>query len=217
MPDDLRAHVNADLRRVRPFLRPWQRALLLVPAVGLVWALAPGVFGVRGDLPSIGLLLGWGASVLQLVVAGIVIAAAMREAVPGEQLSRTSARLLLVAAFLMTVVLALATNAVSPEPVPRTESFFDWWYCWEGAVRAGAPLVLLLGVLLARGLPMRPGLAGALSGMGAGAAVDGGWRLSCNYSNPSHVVFSHGGAVIALTVAGVAIAVTVAHFRQKSR
>jgi hypothetical protein len=77
--------------------------------------------------------------------------------------------------------------------------------------------VLIVAVFLARGLPMRPALAGALSGMGTGTAVDGGLRLSCNYSNPTHVVLSHGGAVLALTVAGVAIAVTLGRRRQKSR
>jgi hypothetical protein len=114
-------------------------------------------------------------------------------------------------------VLAAVTNAVSPEPVPRRETFGDWWFCLDGAVRAGAPLVLLLAVLLARGLPMRPGIAGSLAGMGAGTAVDGGWRLYCAYSNPTHVIFSHGGAVVVLTVAGVAIAVTVGRLRQISR
>lgn len=217
LPEDLRARVTTDLRPVRPLLPPWQRALLLVPAALLVWAVAPAAFGVRGDLGAIGPALAWGGSLIQLAVAALIIAGALREAVPGEQLPRPYASLLLASGFVVTVLLAFATNAVSPEPVPRAETWFDWWYCWEGAVRAGAPLVLLLGVFLARGLAMRPALAGALSGMGAGTAVDGGWRLSCNYSNPTHVVLSHGGAVLALTVAGVAIAVTVGRLRQKSR
>jgi hypothetical protein len=202
---------------VRPLLPPWQRALLIVPAAALVWAIGPGVLGVRGDLGAIGPLLAWGGSILQLAVAATIIAGALREAVPGEQLPRPFATVLLVSGFLATVLLAFATNAVSPEPGPRLETWFDWWFCWEGAVRTGAPLVLLLAVLLARGLPMRPGLAGALSGMGAGTAVDGGWRLYCGYSSPTHVILSHGGAVLALTVAGVAIAVTVGRLRQKSR
>jgi hypothetical protein len=217
MPDELRARVAADLRPVRPLLPPWQRALLLAPAAALAWAVAPGVLGIREDLGTIGPLLAWGGSLLQLAVAAIVIAASLREAVPAEQLPRSQAALLLGAGLLITVLLAVATNAASPEPAPREETLFAWWFCWEGAVRAGAPLLLLLAVLLARGLPMRPGLAGALAGMGAGTAVDGGWRLYCSYSNPAHVILSHGGAVLALTVAGLGIAVTVARIRQKSR
>jgi hypothetical protein len=217
MSDELRVRVTTDLRPVRPLLPPWQRALLIVPALVLVWAIGPGVLGVRGDVDAIGPLLAWGGSILQLVVAAVIVAGALREAVPGEQLARPQAAALLLSGFLATILLAIATNAVSPEPVPRAETWFAWRFCWDGAVRVGAPLVLLLGVVLARGLPMRPGLAGALSGMGAGTAVDGGWRLYCGYSNPAHVVLSHGGAVLALTVAGVALAVTVGRLRQKSR
>jgi hypothetical protein len=217
MPDELRARVAADFRPVRPLLPAWGRALLVVPALALAWAVVPAVLGIRGDLPAMGPLLAWGGSLLQLAVAAVVIAAALREAVPGEQVPRTLAGVLLASGFLITVVLAFATDAVSPEPVPRTETLAAWWFCWEGAVRAGAPLVLLLGVLLARGLPMRPALAGALSGMGAGTAIDGGWRLYCSYSNATHVILSHGGAVLALSVAGAAIAVTVARLRHRRR
>lgn len=217
MPDDLRARVADDLRPVRPLLAPWQRALLLAPAAALAWAAAPGVLGVRGDIASLGPWLAWGGSLVQLGVALALIVAALREAVPAEALSRSTTRALLIAGVLCTVVLAVATHVVSPEPVPRVETFESWWFCWERAVLAGAPLVLLIAVLLARGLPMRPGFAGAQAGMGAGVAVDGGWRLFCNYSNPAHVISSHGGAVLALAVAGIVIGVTIGRLRQKSR
>ncbi len=217
MPDELRARVAGDLRPVRPLFPAWQRALLLVPAAALVWAVAPVLLGIRRDLTAIGPLLAWGGSIVQLAIAVLVIGAALKEAVPGDHLPRPLARLFLVSGFLVTVALAFVTNAVSPESVPRTETVAAWWFCWARVVRTGAPLVLLLGVLIARGLPMRPALAGALAGMGAGAAVDGGWRLYCEYSNPGHVIASHGGGVLALTVAGVAMVVTVGRLRQMSR
>ncbi len=204
LPDELRARVARDLRPVRPLLPPWKRALLLAPAAALAFAAVPGALGLRGDLSTIGPLLAWGGSLAQLGVALVLITAALREAVPGEASSGTSARLLLVGGGLLMFILGLTTHVVSPEHGPRVESFHDWLFCWRGAVLAGLPLLLLLLVLLARGLAMRPGLAGALAGMGAGAAVDGGWRIYCNYSNPSHVFLSHGGAVLALTVLGVA-------------
>jgi hypothetical protein len=213
----LRARVAADLRPVRPLLAPWQRTLVLVPAAVLAWAAAPGLLGIRGDIDAIGPLLAWGGSVVQLAIAFALIAAALHEAIPGQAVARSAARLLVAAGALVTILLAIATHAVSPEPAARAETFGAWFYCWEGAVLAGAPLVLLLAVLLARGLPMRPGLAGALAGMGAGSAVDGGWRLFCNYSNPAHVVGSHGGAVLALTLLGVVLGVTLGRFRQSSR
>ena len=217
MPDDLRTRVKADLRPVRPLLAPWQRALLLVPAAALACAAVPGVMGVRSDVATIGPWLAWGGSVVQLTIAVAIIAAALREAIPGEALARPTIRILLAAGALSTIVLALATHMVSPEPSPRAETFASWWFCWKGATLAGAPLVLLVAVLLARGLPMRPALAGTLAGLAAGAAVDGGWRLYCEYSNPTHVIVSHGGAVFALAVAGRLIAVTVARIRQMFR
>jgi hypothetical protein len=214
--DDLRARVAADLRPVRPLLAPWKRTLLLVPAAALAFAAAPGVLGIRSDVITIGALLSWGGSLVQLGVAVALIAAAMREAVPGEAVAGSTARLLLVAGLASIALLALATNIVSPEHRERAETFADWLLCWRGVVLAGLPLLLVLLVLVARGLPMRPALAGALAGMGAGAAVDGGWRLYCNYSNPSHVLSSHGGAVLALTLLGLLAGVTLGRLRQSS-
>jgi hypothetical protein len=204
-PDELRERVGRDLKPVRPLLAPWQRVLLLVPAAVLVFVAGPSAYGLRSDLSAIGPLLAWGGSVLQLLVGLVLIGLALREAVPADAASRTSARFLLLGGVGLMILLGLVTNIVSPEPVARVESFFDWYYCWRGAVLVGIPFLLALLVLLMRGLVGRPLLAGALAGMGTGAAVDGGWRLTCNYSNPTHVYGSHGGAVVALTVLGVVV------------
>jgi hypothetical protein len=202
-PRELRDRVARDLRPVRPLLAPWQRLLLVVPAALLIFAAGPSGYGLRGDLSQIGPWLAWGGSLVQLAGALLLIALALREAVPADTAPGSSARILLLAGTAFIVLLGLVTNVVSPEPFARVETFFDWYYCWRGAVLVGMPLLLVVIVLLMRGLVMRPLLAGALAGMGVGAAVDGGWRLSCNYSNPTHVLGSHGGAVIALTLLGV--------------
>jgi hypothetical protein len=214
-PDDLRARVTRDLRPVRPHLRPWQRLVLLVPAAALAFAAAPAAYGIRGDIVNMGTLLGWGGSLAQLAVALVLMRAALREAVPGDAMPASTTRLLLAAGIAVTILLGFITHVVSPEPYVRHETLSDWYYCWRGLVVAGLPLLLVLVVLLVRGLAARPGLAGALSGLSVGAAVDGGWRLSCSYSSPVHVFPSHGGAVLTLTVVGIAIAVTVARLRQK--
>jgi hypothetical protein len=216
-PERLRARVTRDLRPVRPHLTAWQRTIVLLPAVLLAFAAAPGALGVRGDFATVGPLLAWGGSLLQLAVAVALIVAALREAVPGFIVSGTSVRLLAALAAMVVIALTLATSAASPERGGRVETLYDWYFCWRGVVLAGLPLLLAMLVLLVRGLMMRPALAGALAGLGAGAAVDGGWRLYCNYSNPSHVLGSHGGGIMALTVLGVVGAVTLAHLRQRSR
>lgn len=204
-PDDLRTRVARDTRPVRPLLRPWQRLLILVPAIALAGAATPALFGLRGDLPQMGPLLAWGGSLVQIAIAVALVAAALREAVPGDAMPRATALMLLAAGAAVTVGLALATHVVSPEARPRVETFVDWLFCWRGALLTGLPLLLLLLVLTLRGLIMRPLLAGALAGMAAGAAVEGGWRLYCSYSHPVHAIGSHGGAVLALTILGIAV------------
>lgn len=203
MNERLRERVTRDLRPVRPLLRPWQRAALLAPAVLLAAAAAPAVLGVRFDLAQLGPWLAWGGSAVELAFAVMLIAASLREAVPAQMVPRSTAAWLLAAAAATTAVLAVTTNIVSPEPQVRDETFRSWAFCWQGAVLVGAPLLLAILVFIVRGLPARPALAGALAGMGAGAAVDGGWRLYCSYSAPAHVLPSHGGAVLALTLVGV--------------
>jgi hypothetical protein len=215
MKDRVRARVTADLRRVRPLLLPWQRAALLTPAALLAAVAAPAALGLRVDLTQLGPWLAWGGSAVQLALALIVIVAALREAVPGQMVPRSIAVWLFVGGAAITTLLALTTNIISPEREGRAETFHDWLFCWQGAVLVGAPLLLAILVLIARGLPARPALAGALAGMGAGAAVDGGWRLFCNYSSPTHVLPSHGGAVLALTLAGVVGGIIISRLRNR--
>jgi hypothetical protein len=217
VPDSLRKRIEHDVRPVRPLLEPWQRAGLLVPAAVLAWIAAPAVLGVREDIHRLGPLLAWGGSAAQLVIALVLIAMALREAVPAQSVSRSSAFVWLTLGAAATLLLTLATSMVSPEPFPRLETFGSWAFCFDGAVLVGAPLSMTLIVLIARALPMRPLLAGALAGMGSGAAVDGGWRLYCNYSNPSHVLGSHGGAVLFLTVIGLTAGGLIQHHAKPRR
>ena len=214
MPDDVRARIRAELRPVRAMLRPWQRALACLPAVLLVFAAVPLLLGTRADLEQVGPWLAWGGSLLQLALAGALIAAALREAVPAEGVPRDLAGALMAAGAAAAVALAVVTHVVSPEAAARAETFRDWYFCWRGAFLAGVPLLLLVVVLVARGLVVRPWLAGALAGLGAGSAIDAGWRLYCNYSSPVHVLTSHGGAVLALALAGIAAG---GAFRGRSR
>lgn len=215
VPDELRRSIARDLRPVRPHLRPWQRLLLLLPAAALAFVAGPGVLGLRSDIATVGPALAWLASLVELAVAVALMAAALRESVPGEAVPAPAARLLLASAALLIVVVTLVTSAVSPEPGARAETFVDWLFCWRGALLAGLPLLLALVVLVVRGLPMRPALAGALAGMAAGMAADGGWRLYCNYSSSAHVLPSHGGAVVAFTALGMAACVIAAGARRR--
>ena len=204
MPDSVRSRVTADLAPVRPILRPWHRALACLPALLLAVAAAPLLLGTRADIGQVGPWLAWGGSALQLAIAVMLVAAAFREAVPAEGLPRDVAGALMFAGASVAAVLAVLTHLVSPETTARAETFADWFFCWRGAFAAGVPILLLVLLLVARGFVARPLLAGALAGLGAGSAVDAGWRLYCSYSSPAHVLTSHGGAVLALALAGLA-------------
>jgi hypothetical protein len=59
-------------------------------------------------------------------------------------------------------------------------------------------------------LPLRPGVAGALYGLGCGLIADAGLRLYCEYSAPLHVLVAHGGAIVGAMMAGALVAVIVA-------
>lgn len=215
LPDPVRQELAREMRPVRPLLLPWQRTALLVPAAALAWLAAPAALGLRGDLARIGPLLAWGGSLFQLGLAVGLIALALRETVPGSAVAAPIAWWLLATAAALIALLAFVTNTISPEQVPRLETMASWSFCWTGAVLVGATLLLLLFVLVARGLPMRPALAGGLAGMAAGTAVDGGWRLYCNYSSPVHVLSSHGGAVLALALAGLVAGTVMSGVRRR--
>ena len=50
-------------------------------------------------------------------------------------------------------------------------------------------------------------ILGALSGMSAGILSDAGWRLSCWFCEPAHIIGSHGLAILGLTIAGSLVTV----------
>jgi len=75
------------------------------------------------------------------------------------------------------------------------------------------PALIAAAWLAARALPTRPALAGALYGLGCGLIADAGLRLFCEYTVPSHVVFGHGGGIVAAMVVGAVVAIAVARKR----
>jgi hypothetical protein len=79
--------------------------------------------------------------------------------------------------------------------------------CFSGSAATALPVVALAGVLAARAYPVRPALAGALIGLGAGLMADAGWRIFCHFSEPSHVLSAHLAAVAMSTAIGSLVAV----------
>ena len=68
---------------------------------------------------------------------------------------------------------------------------YVWGVCLTGTVVSALPALAVAGWLAARAFPLRPRLAGALYGVGAGLMADAGWRLFCHFSDPAHVFGAH--------------------------
>lgn len=212
-PRELLQAVARDLRPVRPLAPPAKRALALAP-VGLAIVLGmPLLWGFRANLDVLGLPLAWGPS-LALLAAGLgVVALALREAVPGRDLSRGVLAATVGGASALVLAVTALTNALVPTTVPASR---EWQYAWECLVMAGGPG--LMGVaaaawLASRALPTRPAVAGSLYGLGVGLMVDAGARLFCWVSTPAHVLLAHGGAVVLLAAAGAALATIIDRIR----
>ncbi len=208
-PAELRAHIAADYAAVRPLPSPLLRALWVAPFALLALLAAPAFFNVRSDAAQLGWRTLWGASLLQFGIGFVLIAAALRESIPGR--AWTSGQLLLwIAGPLLTlIVLTLSTAAVSEIPLGARV----WWrvgaMCLAGSAAMALPIVALANVLAARAYPTRPLITGLLVGLGAGLMADAGWRIFCHFGEPAHVLSAHLGGVIVAAASGATLAFTL--------
>ena len=204
-PEALRLRIAADLQPVAPLPAPWRRALWLSPLALVLLIGFPMALGLRADAPALGVPLTWGASIAEMVLALALCAAALREAVPGTPLPRRA----IAAGLALTTVALLAitwvTWTASPTRVPPRIAGWVWQVCFGATILAALPPLALAGWLVARAFALRPALAGALYGLGAGLMVDAGWRLFCHFSHPAHVVGAHFLAVLVVTGIGASV------------
>jgi hypothetical protein len=206
IPFALRAAITADLRPVAPLPSPLRRMVWLVPIALLLLGTAVFVFGLRRDAPILGLTLTWVASTLQMLLGLVLATAALREAVPGTTLSRQAIGLVFATALLAVVTLTWMTWLVSPTTILNGRVAFVWRVCVAGTVLSALPALAVSGVLVARAFPLRPRLAGALYGVGAGLMADAGWRLFCHFSDPRHVFGAHIFGVVLVGALGILVA-----------
>ena len=207
-PNELRARLAADYTAVRPLPSPPARALWVTPFALLALLAAPAYFNVRADAPQLGWFATWGLSLLQLAGGFAVIAAALRDAIPGRAWSTPQLMLWIAGPPALMIAVSIATASWSALPVGE-----GWWIvgamCLGGSAAMALPIVALANVLAARAYPTRPAVAGLLLGLGAGLMADAGWRIFCHYGEATHVLSAHLGGVLASGVAGAAVAVTL--------
>jgi hypothetical protein len=215
MPQELRARLAADYQPVQPLASPATRMLWLLPLAVLAVSAAVLVFSVRADATRLGWLGLWGPSGLQVAIGLALLVAALREAVPGRGWNGTAAFLWITLPLGLVLLVTLNSWQASPTLIRG-----GWWLvgllCFGGSLASGLPLVALASVLAARAYPTRPGLTGALLGLGAGLLADAGWRLFCHFSEPAHVLSAHVGAVLMSMLAGSLLAIAICRVPRRS-
>jgi hypothetical protein len=209
--------IAQDLTPVKPSPRPLQLAVRMVPIALLVSSVILVAIGPRHDLSVLGPLLTWGASAAQFVLAIALVWVAAHESTPAARLSKEIVYFAAAAAFLLVVFVTLLTFSTSTasEPLlrvpPRVNEMLrdsPWimgFGCGIGSTLAGAILVLLFSRMFRSSLAIRPTVAGALYGAGAGLAINAGWRIACPVSTPWHALGAHGVAIIATVILGALI------------
>jgi len=202
-PRDLRTLVANDLRPQTPLRTPGRRALALAPIAAATVIGVPMLLFFRSDFATLSFARGWGLSALEALGGVLVVSAALREAIPGRGYSRTSLAWLFIAGLALPfVVLTLTARGDYTIGAGPGAGWFDGAYCFRTSAFAAVPALAVAAILVARAFAVRPGVAGALYGLGSGVIADAGLRLFCEFSVPSHFVAAHEGAVVAAMCVG---------------
>ncbi len=205
-PTELREVIARDLTPARPLLAPSMRALLLAPLALATVLAVPWLNFYRPDLFEIGVVRIWGLSILEAAGGLAIVGLALRESIPGRNLSRMAIWTTMAAGLALPVVVYVLTAdrfdlGPSPRALPIVSAI-----CFRTSAAAAIPGLIASTVLVARALPLRPGIAGALYGLGCGVIADAGLRLFCEFTIPVHVFAAHGGAIVASMIAGAVVA-----------
>jgi hypothetical protein len=187
-------------------MAPHVRALALAPIAIATIIAVPSLNFFRPDLAEVGVLRAWGLSLVEAAGGLAIIGLALRESVPGRALSRGTIAGAIAAGLALPVVVYFLTAerfdvGVQPRALPVVTAI-----CFRTATAAAIPALIASTVLVARAFPLRPGVAGALYGLGCGIIADAGLRMFCEFTMPVHVIAAHGGAIVAAMTIGSLLA-----------
>jgi hypothetical protein len=191
---------------VRPLLPPFRRALILLPLAAVIVVAVPMLHFFRSDMAALGWLGSWGLSFAEAFGGVLVVALALRESVPGRLLSGAAVGATLVVGLLVPYAVLASTAPNFAIGAPAGAGWSDGLACFRTSASAAIPALLASTALVFRALPVRPGITGALYGLGSALIGDAGLRLFCEFTVPSHVIGAHGGAILAVVAAGVIVA-----------
>jgi len=209
IPTAVLDEVRRDLRPVRPLPAPLVRALVVLPVGLALLAGLPLFWGLRRNIGELAPWASWGLSGLESLAGLLIVGAALSEAVPGRRLSARAVTATLFAGALVPITLTLVTSWLAPaeeSPAVRIRFAIE---CFDQIAVWAMPAVAVPAWLAARAWPERPAVAGAFYGLGTGVMADAGARLFCWVSSPLHVLLSHGGAILAVTICGAVVATLI--------
>lgn len=217
IPPELLRSVRADLRPVRPLASPARRLLAMLPLALALLFLPPLYWGWRGNLGQLAGVFAWPLSALESGAGLALLWLAFRESVPGNRSAATWMRLAMALSAALFVAVTCTTDLELPTVPPDGAWLRYARECIGMALLFALPAVALVGWLVARALPSRPGLVGAAYGLGIGLMTDAGVRLFCWVSEPAHVLVAHGGAIALSAFGGALAAVLVENGRRAAR
>jgi hypothetical protein len=201
---------------VTPLKPPARRALPLLAFAAVALGFLVAARGLRFDAGELGFLALWGVVLAEVVAGGALVALALAEAVPGRGAGRGAALLAVAAsAGLFVSLAALARRASAGMAVadPLREHG-PACFAFQGLI--GLAGLALAARLVLRAAPLRAAFAGLLAGSGAALIAEGVWHAGCPITDLRHVLAWHGGALLALALAGLAFGLAVER-RERAR
>jgi hypothetical protein len=202
--NDLIENLARGVTPVAPLWRPGRRAVAWsLGAAFYLGILIIGMNAVTADTAGAG--TGFWASQIAAVVMGVLASrAAFASVVPGlPKYSRVWA-VLAALVWLGTLVAASPWDFAWATVLAASHE----WLCVGFIVIGGAPLMLVLAVMLRRGAPLNPGVTAAFAALAVGALANVGACLSLPHANSAITFAWHGGVVVTL----VSIAALTGHF-----
>jgi hypothetical protein len=209
----LRAAIKSEMHPVQPLPAPWKRILMLSPVLVGILAM-PFVYYQAREVGDLGVILSWIPVAIQVVLACGLLMIALREGIPGWQMSATSVFALVLAAYGLQILVNLLIFLRAPLDSGGIGAISMWVGCFRIETLLGIPILVLVAWLVSRALPSRPLLAGFLAGTGAGFAAEASWRMICPYSDPGHVLVAHTGGILVLGVTGFLLGYVWSAFRR---
>ena len=202
VPESLRRAVEGDLHPVRPLHPAWLRIMLIIAVTAVVLAFVLAKASLRTDLDQLPMWLSWGCSALQFSLGLLLLALALREAVPGGGVPGGAVRLAAATALIVQVLIGIATSIYSPAITAADGGVAAGIGCFKHETMMALPTFVITLLLVFRALPLRAPTVGLLGGAGATVAADAVIHLVCPMASLSHVLVWHTGAVIAFMTLG---------------